>query len=182
MYLHSLRACPQDRLLTRLKQYNNRVLVSCKLSSHFPPFCQKLFLCNCTSPQNFSNVHKSSLATMLTYFERYGSETLHSFFQRSWAKETAHTAMTLLIYLLISGLNSFVRLFVFFFFLHFFSCQIGSWWHFLYTDSIPGRWYFSLVVPNITSLSEAVSCFCTEICRKLIKCSLSTSISHTKTL
>lgn len=120
MYLHSLRACPQDRLLTRLKQYNNRVLVSCKLSSHFPPFCQKLFLCNCTSPQNFSNVHKSSLATMLTYFERYGSETLHSFFQRSWAKETAHTAMTLLIYLLISGLNSFVRLFVFFFFLHFF--------------------------------------------------------------
>lgn len=32
MYLHSLRACPQDRLLTRLKQYNNRVLVSCKLS------------------------------------------------------------------------------------------------------------------------------------------------------
>lgn len=33
------------------------------------------------------------------------------------------------------------------------------------TISVPGRQHFSSVVLKITSLSEAISCFCTKICR-----------------
>lgn len=50
------------------------------------------------------------------------------------------------------------------------------------TVSISATWHLSAVVLKITSLSEAVSCFCTKICRKLIKFSLSTSMQPDKDL
>lgn len=50
------------------------------------------------------------------------------------------------------------------------------------TVSIPRRWHFSAVVLKITSLSEAISCFCSKMCSKLINFSLSTSMQPDKDL
>jgi len=50
------------------------------------------------------------------------------------------------------------------------------------TVSIPGRQHFSAVVLKMTPLSEAISCFCTKIGRKVIKFSLPTCMQTDKDL
>lgn len=124
---------------------------------------QKLFCCDFASHWNFSYTYESSLTAVLQYFESCGWENLHSDLQSSWTMGTAHC---LFIYLYMVWIG-----------FYFFAVELGlADIGFTLTVSIASRWYFSAVVLKITSPSQDIYCFCTKMCRKLTKFSLSASM------
>lgn len=134
---------------------------------------QKLFCCDFASPWSFSHTCESSLTTMLKCFESCGWENVHSDLQSSRVTGTAHCDDSFYVFTYIWSELVFT----------FFAVEFGlANICFTVTVSISSRQYFSAVVLKITSPSADISCFCTRMCRKLTKFSLSTSMQPGKDL